>query len=322
MRTFNRFHRHLAIDLEAPGRGSTVLAAFVAGALVAVVKTLAATLTGSASMLAEAIHSWVDTLTDAFLVAGYLAARRPADENHTLGYGRESYVWSLFGSVAMFVLGAEVGVWRGITQLSAAEATTDYRFGYIVLAGSFVLQSVSFVQALNYVRKRAVEQDSGVFAHVFSTSDSQLRAVVIEDFIALVGLVVAGLGMALHQFTGDVAYDAAGSILIGTLMGLGGLFLINMNRRFLAGMPLSGERRARAIKLLCDTPEVNRVTFFFAEFIGPDRILVAARVELAGNLGQADLARRLRDLEQRIMAHKNVGRAILTLSAPEEKSLG
>jgi divalent metal cation (Fe/Co/Zn/Cd) transporter len=102
MRTFNRFHRHLAVDLDAPGRTSAIVLAFVVGTLVAVLKTVAAMLTGSASMLAEAVHSWVDTLTDTFLVAGYLAARRPADADHTLGHGRESYVWSLFGSVAMF----------------------------------------------------------------------------------------------------------------------------------------------------------------------------------------------------------------------------
>ena len=322
MRAFNRFHRHLGVDSPKQGGTSVVMIAVLAGMLVALVKTLAAVLTGSASMLAEAVHSWVDTITDGFLVAAYLAARRPADATHTLGYGRESYVWSLFGSVAMFIAGAEVGIWRGVAQLSAPDTTADYRLGYIVIAGSFALQGVSFIQALIFVRKRAAERDLGIFEHVFETSDSQLRTVVTEDFIALIGLAVAALGMALHQITGKVVYDATGSIVIGVLMGAAGLFLINMNRRYLAGMPLSAERRARAISLLKEAPEVNRVTFFFAEFIGPDRILLAARVEIEGDHAQADLAHILRRLEQQIMAHKTVGRAILTLATPEDEDVG
>lgn len=292
---------------------------FAAGTLVALVKTLAAVLTGSASMVAAAVHSWVDTVTDGFLVAAYSAARRPADATHALGFGRESYVWSLFGSIAMFVAGAEVGIWRGITQLSAPDTTVDYRFGYLVIAGSFALQGVSLFQALFFVRKRAAERDLGIVEHVFETSDSQLRTVVTEDLIAQIGLAAAALGMALHQITGNVVYDAVGSIVIGVLMGVAGLFLIDMNRRYLAGMPLSAERRARAISLLKEAPEVKRVTFFFAEFIGPDRILLAARVEIAGDHCQAELAHILRRLEQRIMAHRNVGRAILTLATPEDE---
>jgi cation diffusion facilitator family transporter len=318
MRAFRRFHRHLGVDAPGHGGTSAVVRSLLGGTVVASVKTLAALLTGSASMLAAAMHSWADTVTDGFLVASYLAARRPADASHTLGYGRESYVWSLFGSVAMFVMGAEVGVWRGISQLSRPDVTTDYRIGYLVLGVSFVLQGTSAAQALLFVRQRAAERALGVFQHVFETSDSQLRAVVTEDFIGLLGLAIAMFGMALHQTTGEVIYDAAGSVMIGTLMGVAGLFLINLNRRLLAGLPLPADRRAEAIRLMKAAPEVRRVTFFFAEFIGPDRVLVAARVELAGNGSQAELARMLRSLEQQIMLHKNVGRAILSLAAPEE----
>ena len=321
MRAFNRFHRHLGVD-EPQRRGDLAVGiAVAAGALVAVVKTVAAAMTGSASMLAEAVHSWVDLLTDGFLVAAYFAARRPADETHTLGYGRESYVWSLFGSVAMFIVGAQVGIWRGIAQLGAVDKTTDYRLGYAVILVSLALQCGSFFQALSFVRSRAAERELGFFEHVFETSDSQLRAVVIEDFMALLGLAVAGLGMALHQITGRVAYDAAGSIVIGALMGVAGLFLININRRFLAGMPLSPQRRAVALGLFKQAPEVRRVTFFFAEYIGPDRLLVAARIEIAGEHTQGELARILHRLEAQMMTHKNVGRAILSLAAPEDPDL-
>ncbi|MEO8925507.1 MAG: cation diffusion facilitator family transporter [Caldimonas sp.] len=321
MRAFSRFHRHLGNDSLSAGGTTAVIFALAAGTVAAMAKTAAAVLTGSASMLAAAMHSWVDTAAECFLIAAYFAARRPADEKHRLGYGRDSYVWTLFASIVMVIVGAEVGVWRGITQLSAPDTTTDYRFGYVVIAISFVLEGASFIQATRFVRRRAAERHVGIFAHVLATSDSQLRAVFTEDLIALVGLGVAALGMALHQITGNVRFDAAGSILIGLLMGLAGVLLINLNRQFLAGAPLSAEQRAMGIRLLKDTPEIERVTLLFAEFIGPDRILLAAHVSLAGDHTQAELARTLRSLEQRIMTHKNVGQAVLTLAAPEEEEI-
>lgn len=321
MRAFHRFHRHLGVDADKPGGKSAVMLAFAAGTSIALVKTLAAVLTGSASMTAEAVHSWVDGLTDSFLVAAYLAARRPADGQHRLGYGRESYVWSMFGSIAMLALGAQVGIWRGIHQLSMPDAPTDYRFGYAVIIGSFALQSVSTFQALRFLRRRAAALQRSAVQHVLETSDSQLRTVVTQDFLALVGLAVAGLGMLLHDVTGNVAYDAAGSIVVGLLMGIAGLFLVNLNRRYLAGMPLPVDRRAIAIGLLKQSPDVKRVTLLYTEFIGPDRILLVARIEIAGEHSQAELARILRRLEQQIMTHRNVGIATLTLAAPEEEEI-
>jgi divalent metal cation (Fe/Co/Zn/Cd) transporter len=260
----------------------------------------------------------VGTVTDGFLVAAYLAARRPADETHVLGYGRESYVWSLFGSVAMLTVGAEVGIWRGLHQLDTADMTTDYTIGYVVLGAAFVLQTWSFVQAVAFVRQRAAELEHGAFAHVFKTSDAQLRTVVIGDFIALAGIVVAAAGMALHQVTGRVGWDAAGSFIVGLLMAAGGLYLILTNRRFLAGAPLSPAQRLGALRALHALPEVRRVTWLYAEFIGPERVVVAARVELAGEHSQAELARTLRRLEASIMTNRYIGRATLSLSAPEE----
>ncbi|MDB5818338.1 MAG: cation diffusion facilitator family transporter [Rhizobacter sp.] len=323
MRAFSRFHRQLTDGGAAGGSATSVVTmAFSVSAAVALVKTAAAIATGSASMLAEAVHSWVDMVTDGFLVEAYLTAQRPADEDHALGYGRESYVWSLFGSLATLIVGAEFGMWRGIHQLSSPDATGDYRFGYVVLAGSFLLQGLSFRQALAFVRKRAAEREFGLFEWVLNTSDAPLRTVLTEDFLGLAGLLLALLGMVLHQWTGQVAYDAAGSFGVGLVMGVGGLFLISRNRSFLSGRPISPQRRVAAIQTLNDQPEVARVTFCFTEFIGPDRILFSARVEISGDHhSQAELGRTLRELERRLMTHPLVGRAVLSLSSPEEPSI-
>ncbi len=320
MRGFRRFHRNLGIDSQ-PASMSPVVLAFAIGAVIVVAKTVAAVVTDSASMLAEAMHSWVDVAAECLLVTSYFMARRPADPAHPLGYGRDSYVWSLFASLGMLIVGAEVGVWRGITQLRSTETGDDYWIGYLVVAVSFVLEAQSFLQALRFMKERATEQNRGVFEHVWKTSDSQLRAVFVEDLVALVTLAIAALGMALHQLTGQVAYDAAGSILIGLLMGATGLVLINLNRRLLAGLPVTSEQRASILGLLKSLPGVTRVTFLFTEFIGPARILLAAHVGIAGEHTQAELATTLRGLERDIMDNKYVGQVILTLAAPQEEDL-
>lgn len=319
MREFTRLHRRLHPDAKvARSLRTAVIMALAGGATMALFKTAAAIITGSVSMLAEAVHSWIGTASEIFLVAGYLAARRPSDDDHPLGYGRESFVWSLFGSIVMCVVGAQVAIWRGISQWSVIEPPPDYRVGYAVVVFSLAFQCISFTRAVRFVRERAAERDLGIFKHVLDTSDSQLRAVVIGDLIALVGLVIAGLGMALHQATDEVRYDALGSILIGVLMGVAGLILINVNRRFLAGVPLPDARRELAIRAIEAHPQIERVTYFFAEYVGPDRLVVATRVVVAGDPPQSELVRILHEMELRVMEHKSVERAIFSLALPED----
>ncbi|MBV9891002.1 MAG: cation diffusion facilitator family transporter [Rhizobacter sp.] len=319
MRAFNRWHRRLATHIETPGGVRAVVLGFLGAGAFATAKTIAAVLTGSAAMLAETVHSWVSLGAEIFLVGAYLLARRPRDALHPLGYGRESYVWSLFASIGIFVVGSGVAIWRGLHQLSVGDdRIADYGIGYLVLAGAFAFQAWSFRLALSFVRERAATRDAGVFEHLFRSSDSQLRAVVTGDFMALLGTAAAAVGMALHQWSGRVAWDALGSIVIGLLMATAGLYLIDVNRRYLAGVPLSHERSAQVVAQMLQRPEIERVTFFFAEYVGPERVLVVARVALRGDGGQAELGRALRRLERRFTENPAVVAAIVTLSSPEE----
>lgn len=321
MRAFSRFHRKLGTGAQVAGRRVAVAKAFAGEAIIAILKSLAAVITGSSAMLAEAVHSWVSLVADCFRANAYLVASRPADENHPLGYGRESYVWALFGAAGTFVFGAQVGVWHGLEQLHSREPVLGFSFGYLVLGCAFAVQALSFAQAVRFVRRKANTRGLGMVGHLLTTSDTLLRAVVIEDLLALLGLAIAGLSMALHQLTGRAEFDGAGSIAIGTLMGVVGLYLIDMNRRFLAGVPLPPALRTKVIASFKQAPEIRRVTSFFAEYIGPEKILISARVELTGQHEQAELARILRLLEHRIMENPYVGRAVLSLSAPEETDL-
>ena len=132
-----------------------MLIAFGANFLVAVAKTWAAALTGSASMVAEAAHSWADTGNEIFLMIANKRSSRPADARHPLGFGREAYVWSLFAALGLFVAGAAVSITHGIHELFDPEPATDFVIGYIVLAVSFLLEGFSFLQSVRQARREA-----------------------------------------------------------------------------------------------------------------------------------------------------------------------
>src|SRR6266498_1973443 len=173
----------------------TVLVALAANLLVAVAKSVAAALTGSASILAEAAHSWADTGNGVFLLVANRRSGRPPDRAHPLGHGREAYVWSLLAALGLFVAGAAVSMTHGVQELVRPEPASDFVVGYVVLALSFVLEGVSFLRSLRQVRAEAASLRRDLIEHVLATSDPTLRAVVAEDSAALVGLVVAATGL-------------------------------------------------------------------------------------------------------------------------------
>jgi cation diffusion facilitator family transporter len=174
---------------------TTVVIAFASNVLVAIAKTIAAVVTGSASILAEAAHSWADSGNEVFLLVANHRARRPPDRMHPLGHGREAYVWALLAAVGLFVAGAAVSVTRGVQELFNPEPATDFVVGYAVLAVSFVLEGISFLRSVRQTRPAAKLFQRDLLEQVMETSDPTLRAVFTEDAAALIGLVVAAAGL-------------------------------------------------------------------------------------------------------------------------------
>jgi len=309
----------------AGGAGSasltTVLVALAANFLVAVAKSVAAAVTGSASLLAEAAHSWADTGNEVFLLIAYRRSRRPADRAHPFGYGREAYVWSLLAALGLFVAGAAFSVTHGVQELLHPAPATDYVVGYVVLAVSFVLEGISFLRSVRQARRTADLMERDLIAAVMATSDPTLRAVFAEDFAALIGLVIAAAGLGAHQLTGSSTPDAVGSILVGVLLGGVATFLIDRNREFLIGEEARPRVRAAAIRALLAEPEVARVTYLRLEFVGPRLVSVIGDVDLTGDATESNVAVRLRALEAKIDASPAVAGTVLSLSAPDEPSL-
>src|SRR3954447_20231195 len=299
----------------------TVIVALAANLLVAVAKSVAAGITNSASLTAEAAHSWADTGNEVFLVFANRRAARPPDERHPLGHGREAYVWSLFAALGLFVAGGAVSITHGVNELRAPEPAEDFLVGYVVLAVSFVLEGASFLRSIRQAAPEAEVMHRDLIQHVVVTSDPTLRAVFAEDAAALIGLVLATAGLAAHQVTGSAVPDAAGSIVIGVLLTVVAGVLINRNRRFLVGEEADPRVRAAVLKSLLDLPEVARVTYLRLEVVGPRLLSVIGDVDLAGDDAESHVAVRLRTLEAKLSASPAVAGAVLSLSAPDEPTL-
>ncbi|MBF4161209.1 cation diffusion facilitator family transporter [Nocardioides sp. CBS4Y-1] len=300
----------------------TVVVALLANGLLAVAKTAAAVLSGSASMTAEAAHSWSDTGNEVFLLVAEKSGNRPRDEEHPRGYGRATYVWSLVAAFGLFTLGALVSIWTGVEELrSPREDGGHYTLNYVILAVGFVLEGISFVQASRQVHGQARRWRMHPLSFVSRTSNPTLRAVFFEDSSALVGILLAATGIGLHQATGDPRFDAIGSIGIGVLLGVVAVFLMRRNMEYLLGEGLGPQLRSRVLTSLYEHPEIERITYLHVEYVGPQKLFVVAAVDLVGDDPEPDLALRFREVERQIEKDPQIVDAVLTLAPPDEPAL-
>ena len=298
------------------GHVLTVLVALAANTTLAVLKSIVAALTGSASMVAEAVHSWADAGNEVFLYVAERRADKPADRSHPMGYGREAYVWSMIAAFGLFAVGAAVSVIHGVQSLRAEEAATDYTWAYVVLGAAFVLEGVSFLQARREVRRGARERQVSGLAFLDRTSDPTLRAVFLEDAAALTGILIAVSGLALHQATGDPVWDAIGSILVGLLLGWVAVYLLRRNMDFLVGQVADPRAYETVLGLLRERPEVEEVNSLHLEYVGPGRVFLVGSVDLVGDDPESEAAEELQRLEEHLEEREGIARAVLSLAAP------
>lgn len=296
----------------------TVLFAFATNVAVAVAKSIVAALTGSASMVAEAAHSWTDTGNEVFLLLAERRSVKRPDAAHPLGYGRTAYVWAMVAGFGLFVAGSMVSITHGINALHDAGGDSDYGIAYLVLAISFVLEGASFLQSYRQARVAAAGLGIGTFRYILRTSQTTMRSVFLEDLTAELGIIVAASGMLAHQLTGDAIYDAIGSIVVGVLLGLAALLVITRNAQFLVGVPGSPELRRTILDRLRADPDVAGISLLYLEFTGPGKVLVVAAVDLVGDAPEPDLARRVQRIEDDLTALPWVSRCLLTLSSPSD----
>lgn len=298
-----------------------VVIAFLANIAVAIAKTAAALITGSASLVAEALHSWADAGNEVFLLIAERSGRRARDRSHPLGYGRDVYFWSLFAAFGLFTVGAVLSVLTGVRELLDPEPVTDYGIGYAVLGVAAVLEGISLAQSVRQVKRDSAALAREPVDYVLNGSNATLRAVVFEDIAALIGLAIAASALGLHQVTGLPLFDGLGSILIGVLLAVVAVVLIQRNRRFLVGaVPPDAVRREVGRRLLMH-PAISRITFLHLEFVGPGRLLLIAAVDLVDDEAESVVAVRLRQISIELQREEHIAVAALTLALPDEPSL-
>ncbi|GLY77960.1 cation diffusion facilitator family transporter [Actinoallomurus iriomotensis] len=270
----------------------TVLLALAANLGIALAKTAAALITGSASMAAEAGHSFVDSINEVFLLTALRRSKRPADSRHPFGHGTERYFWSLLVAVCIFGMGALFAFIQGIGALlgKGAEEASPL-IGYVVLAISAVLEFISWRQAFRETRQHARERDQGFLEFLRTTDDPTAKSVLFEDSAALLGIAFAALGLLTHQLTGSAVGDGIASLLIGLMLSLVAFLLGRTNRELLVGRQARPEVLEGMRRMLTNAPEVEELVDLLTMNVGTDQVLVCARLDFDDSLGAADVER-------------------------------
>ncbi len=276
----------------------TVVVAGTANIVVMLAKLVAGVLSGSSAMLAEAAHSFADTLNQVFLFTSVRQGARPADREHPFGYGQERYFWSLLAAFGIFVAGAGFSVFEGI--LSLHTPTHSYVIAYVVLGVCAVAEGASFLRATHQLRGEARRDQTELLEHVKTSPDVTVKAALFEDTAAVIGLALAAGGLLLEQLTGSPVFDGAASIAIGVLLIVVAVRLALDSRELLIGRAADPKLQQLIREEIEDTPYVDRLLELQTMHVGPDSIIVAARVDLSDDTRGGEVENLADDIDRRL----------------------
>lgn len=279
----------------------TVIVAFTANLSIAVAKFIAGFMTGSSAMLSEGAHSVADTMNQVFLFTSIKLGGRPPDERHPFGYGKERYFWVFLAAVGIFVAGAIFSIFEGIEKIRGGTGQEGgYLAAYIVLAIAVVMEGTSWTRAVRQIRGEALRARFRFFTYVFKRADPTVKTVAYEDSAALIGLILAFLGVGLHQLTGSPVYDGAASITIGIVLIVTAYLLGRDTKALLVGQAAAPEL-ARGIRTeIASADGIDSVVELLTMQLGPESVLVAARVDLGTRLGSDEIERLAERIDRRL----------------------
>jgi cation diffusion facilitator family transporter len=279
------------------GTRRAIVAAFLANLGIALSKFLAFAVTGSASMLAESIHSVADTGNQGLLFLGGRRSRREPTDEHPFGFGTERYFWAFVVALVLFSLGSLFALVEGVEKLLNPEPIESAIWAYSVLAIAIVLETLS----LRTARREAMAMREGRswWQFIHQTKTAEIPVVLLEDTGALLGLGMALAGITLAELTGNPRWDAAGSLGIGVLLGIIAIVLAIEMKSLLIGEAVSPQLETRIRDAICDGPEVKRIIHLRTMHQGPEDVLLATKLELACDT-MPDLARSIDTVEARV----------------------
>ena len=263
----------------------TVSVALAANVVIVVTKIAAAAVTGSPALISEAAHSVADTVNELLLLAALARSGRQADELHPFGYGKARYFYALLAAVGIFVTGACFSFYQGVRAFSATEVETSfYPLAYAVLAVSVAADGTSLVRASRQALSQVPPGPHRVRRLVRAERDPTLSTVLAEDSTAVTGVALAAAGLAAHQLTGDGRYEAWAALAIAALLAMTAVRLGRAAEGLVIGQAAPGALVRDAYLTLDERPEVDTILQFLTMRMGPDDILLAARIDLADGM--------------------------------------
>lgn len=279
----------------------TAIFAAIAGNLaIAVTKFIAAAFTGSSAMLSEGIHSVVDTGNGALLLLGVRNSKRPPDAKHPFGHGAEIYFWSLVVAILIFALGGGMSVYEGVTHIQHPNPIGDPTWNYVVLGLAIVFESFSFYFAVKAFRKEQGKQ--GVWETIRGSKDPTTFTILFEDTAALLGLVVALIGIFLGHQLNNPYLDGAASITIGVILGIVAAFLAYESKGLLIGEGVNPQTLESIRAIAITDPAVTEIRNALTMHFGPHDVLLTLDIRFEKELTATEIAAAIEELEKKIQA--------------------
>jgi cation diffusion facilitator family transporter len=304
-----------------------VIGALIANGVITVLKFGAAVITGSSGMMAEALHSLADTTNQVFLLLGLRFYNRPPSRKHPFGYGKERFFWSFIAAIFIFGVGATYAIYEGFQKLSHPHAPEHLEWAYWVLGISFVLETGSIALALYQEVNEAKHEGMTFTEYLRESKDPTAKTVIFEDSAALLGIIIAALGIYLtdHQVApGKGAYwDGVASMAIGVVLAIVAFSLARSSRGLLLGEAAT-PKSLRAIRnAIKSHPNVNKVIELLTMHLAPKQILVNAHVNLKETLSNVEIIQTIAEIEQKIKeAEPKVDMIFLETAGITEKNAG
>ncbi|MEU6778116.1 cation diffusion facilitator family transporter [Nonomuraea angiospora] len=294
--------------MSASGGTKAIIAALTANLAIAVSKFVAAFFTGSSSMLAEGIHSVADSGNQVLLLVGGKRAARASTKEHPFGYGRERYFYAFVVAVVLFTIGAAFSIYEGIHKLSAPEPVAAPIWAFAVLIFAIIAEGFSFRTAIK--ESNTVRGKLSWVAFVRRSKSPELPVILLEDLGALLGLIFALFGVTMAVITGDGTWDGIGTLMIGVLLAVIAVVLAMETKSLLVGEGATPEMEAQIRSALEGSPEVARVIHMRTLHLGPEELLVAAKIAVAYNDTAAEVAKGIDEAERRIREAVPIARVI------------
>jgi cation diffusion facilitator family transporter len=281
-----------------------VVGALFANGLITVLKLIAAIITGSSGMMAEALHSVADTTNQIFLLLGLRFYKRPASNKHPFGYGKERFFWSFIAAIFIFGVGATYAIYEGIQKLAHPHPPTNLGWAYAVLALSFVLESCSIALAIYQEVKEAHHEGMTFAEYLRESKDPTAKTVLFEDSAALIGIVIATTGLILTDYqvggTAGAYWDGMASIMIGLVLAVVAFVLARSSRGLLLGEAANPKVLAAIKQAIESHPNVENVVELLTMHLAPKQILINAHVHLRQDLVTGDVVKSIEEIEERI----------------------